>query len=65
MRLNRQERFVTPNSKVVGVQKSFFADLAPNEIVVVLDIENSFVAVIRADIIDLIGTILLAANKTF
>jgi hypothetical protein len=51
--------------KVAGVQKGLFADLPVDEIVVVLDVEYAFVTVFRTNVIDLIRTILLAANQTF
>ena len=39
--------------------------MAPDLIVIVLDVEDPFVSMIRTDIVDFIDTILLAANKTF
>jgi hypothetical protein len=47
------------------MRKGLFADLSFDEIIVVSDVENPLVAVVWADIIDLLWTILLAANKTF
>jgi hypothetical protein len=47
------------------MQKIFPADLPSNNVVVVLNVKNPIVPVIRADIVDLVGTILLATNKTF
>ncbi len=63
--MDRQHGFVAPDGEVVGTRKGFLADLPPNEIVIVLNVKNPFVPMIRADIIDLIGTILFAADKTF
>ena len=63
--MNRQHGFITPDGEIVGVQKRFPADLPSNEMVVVLNVKNPIVPVIRTDIIDLVRTILLAADKTF
>jgi hypothetical protein len=47
------------------LRKGFFADLPADKIVVVLNVEHAFVTVFRANVIDFIRTILLAANQTF
>ena len=42
-----------------------WADMAPDDIVIVLDVENPFVAMTRTDIVNFIRGIMFAADKTF
>jgi hypothetical protein len=47
------------------LQQGFFTELPVDKIVVVDDVQNALVAVIRTDVIDGVGMMALAAHQTF
>ena len=63
-RLDRQQRPITPDRPIGVLFQHRWAKASPDELVVVLHIDDTFIAVIGTDVVDFMRRIFFAADQT-